>query len=42
LEDRMAKARTRPVVRRLPGRLQRDLDNTSSDIAADKRERESA
>ena len=42
LEDRMAKARTRPVVRRLPGRLQRDLDNTSSDKAADTRERESA
>ena len=42
LEDRMAKARTRPVVRRLPGRLQRDLDKTSSDKTADNRERESA
>ncbi len=42
LEERMAKARSRPVVRRLPGRLQRDIDNTSSDKAADKRGRESA
>ena len=42
LENRMAKARTRPGVRQLPGRLQREPDNTSSDKAADQRERESA
>jgi hypothetical protein len=42
LEDRMTKARTRPVVRRLPGRLQKDLDIAGSEKTVDKRERESA
>lgn len=42
LEERMTKARNRPVVRRLPGRLQRDLENDSSDKSAENRERESA
>jgi hypothetical protein len=42
LDERMAKARNRPVVRRLPGRLQRDMDNTSRDQTAENRDRESA
>ena len=42
LDERMAKARNRPTIRRLPGRLQRDVDNTSRDQTAESRERESA
>ena len=42
LEERMTKARNRPTVRRLPGRLQRDSENTGLDHTAETRERESA
>ena len=42
LEERMTKARTRPVVRRLPGRLQKDVNNVSSGKTTEQRERESA
>jgi len=42
LEERMTKARNRPTVRRLPGRLQRDSENTGLDRTAETRERESA
>jgi hypothetical protein len=42
LEERMAKARTRPTIRRLPGRLQRDLESHSRENAVENRERESA
>lgn len=41
LEERMKKARTKPAVRRLPGRLQRDLGD-SQDKPTENRERESA
>lgn len=42
LDERMAKARNRPTVRRLPGRIQRDVNNTSGDQTGESRERESA
>lgn len=42
LEERMAKARTRPIVRRLPGRLQRDMESNKCDKTVENRERESA
>jgi hypothetical protein len=42
LEERMAKARNRPTIRRLPGRLQRETDLVSRDQTAENRERESA
>lgn len=42
LDERLAKARTRPIVRRLPGRLQRDMENSSRDKTSEPCERESA
>lgn len=42
LEERMAKARERPTVRRLPGRLHRDREGNNRDQAVENQERESA